>query len=79
MGADGIWSVVRGQLHNEPPGKESATYSGYTCFTGVCEARPDDVKEVAYKVYLAAASTSCARTWARAACSGTPWWGRSRA
>jgi zeaxanthin epoxidase len=54
VGADGIWSVVRGQLHNEPPGKESATYSGYTCFTGVCEARPDDVKEVAYKVYLAA-------------------------
>ena len=50
MGADGIWSVVRGQMHKESPGKESATYSGYTCFTGVCMARPHDVKEVAYKV-----------------------------
>lgn len=54
MGADGIWSKVRGQMHKEKPGKESAMYSGYTCFTGVCLARPDDVKEVAYKVYLAA-------------------------
>lgn len=50
VGADGIWSVVRGQMHKESPGKESATYSGYTCFTGVCMARPHDVKEVAYKV-----------------------------
>lgn len=50
VGADGIWSVVRGQMHKEAPGKESATYSGYTCFTGVCMARPHDVKEVAYKV-----------------------------
>lgn len=53
VGADGIWSNIRGQMHSESPGKESATYSGYTCFTGVCLARPHDVKEVAYKVYLA--------------------------
>jgi zeaxanthin epoxidase len=52
VGADGIWSKVRGQMHKEQPGKESATYSGYTCFTGVLMARPHDVDEVAYKVYL---------------------------
>ena len=39
-------------MHKESPGKESATYSGYTCYTGVCLARPADVNEVAYKVYL---------------------------
>jgi len=52
VGADGIWSEVRAQLHQRPAGKESAQYSGYTCYTGVCLARPDDVNEVAYKVYL---------------------------
>jgi zeaxanthin epoxidase len=50
VGADGIWSEVRAQLHGQPAGKESAKYSGYTCFTGVCTARPHDVTEVAYKV-----------------------------
>ena len=43
---------MRAQLHQRPAGKESAQYSGYTCFTGVCLARPEDVNEVAYKVYL---------------------------
>lgn len=52
MGADGIWSIIRGRMHEEPAGKESAFYSGYTCFTGVCMLRPEDVAEVAYKVYL---------------------------
>ena len=52
IGADGIWSRVRGQMQNEKHDKTGAVYSGYTCFTGVCEFRPRDVNEVAYKVYL---------------------------
>lgn len=52
IGADGIWSRVRGQMQNEKHDKTGATYSGYTCFTGVCDFRPRDVNEVAYKVYL---------------------------
>lgn len=52
IGADGIWSRVRGQMQKEKHDKKGATYSGYTCFTGVCDFRPRDVNEVAYKVYL---------------------------
>jgi len=58
VGADGIWSKVRAKMTGEmvddaKPGFGSATYSGYTVYTGVCKHRPRDCNEVAYKVYLA--------------------------
>jgi len=59
VGADGIWSRVRHQMYNLPnheTGPKYATkharYSGYTCFTGTCQHTPDDIDEVAYKVFL---------------------------
>lgn len=59
VGADGIWSRVRHQMCGLPPeeaGPKYATkhakYSGYSCFTGTCYHTPDDIDEVAYKVFL---------------------------
>jgi len=59
VGADGIWSRVRHQMCALPPeeaGPKFATkhakYSGYSCFTGTCYHTPDDIDEVAYKVFL---------------------------
>ena len=59
IGADGIWSVVRHQMSNLPMDEigpahatKHARYSGYTCYTGTCKHTPDDIEEVAYKVFL---------------------------
>lgn len=59
VGADGIWSQVRHQMMHLPMdevGPQYATkhakYSGYTCFTGTAKHTPDDIKDVAYKVFL---------------------------
>lgn len=59
VGADGIWSRIRHQMYHLPEdeaGPQFATkharYSGYTCFTGTCKHTPNDIDEVAYKVFL---------------------------
>jgi len=59
IGADGIWSRVRHQMYDLPMNEvgpeyaeKHARYSGYSCFTGTCQYIPDDIKEVAYKVFL---------------------------
>jgi zeaxanthin epoxidase len=59
VGADGIWSAVRHQMLGLPMneiGPQFATrhaeYSGYTCYTGTCYHTPDDIEDVAYKVFL---------------------------
>lgn len=48
IGADGIWSKVRTQLLGETP----ATYSGYTCYTGISDFVCHDIDTVAYRVFL---------------------------
>lgn len=48
VGADGIWSKVRTQLL----GKDEATYSDYTCYTGIAEFTPPDIETVGYRVFL---------------------------
>ncbi|XP_010547517.1 PREDICTED: zeaxanthin epoxidase, chloroplastic-like [Tarenaya hassleriana] len=48
VGADGIWSKVRSQLF----GHEEATYSGYTCYTGIADFVPADIESVGYRVFL---------------------------
>ncbi|XP_010558547.1 PREDICTED: zeaxanthin epoxidase, chloroplastic [Tarenaya hassleriana] len=48
VGADGIWSKVRSQLF----GPEEATYSGYTCYTGIADFIPADIESVGYRVFL---------------------------
>lgn len=50
IGADGIWSKVRAQMHNVDP--KSATYSGFTVFAGICDFVPPDIKDVGYKVFM---------------------------
>ncbi|KAL1525659.1 hypothetical protein AB1Y20_020509 [Prymnesium parvum] len=50
VGADGIWSSVRAQMHHTP--RMSATYSRYRVFAAVCECVPADVKRVGYKVHV---------------------------
>jgi len=50
VGADGIWSQVRAQMHEED--KKTATYSGFKVFAGICEYTPHDIKEVGYKVFM---------------------------
>ncbi|CAA0840960.1 Zeaxanthin epoxidase- chloroplastic [Striga hermonthica] len=48
VGADGIWSKVRKNLF----GQTEAVYSGYTCYTGICDFVPADIKTVGYRVFL---------------------------
>ncbi|KAL5557005.1 hypothetical protein UlMin_039241 [Ulmus minor] len=48
VGADGIWSKVRKNLF----GLTDATYSGYTCYTGIADFVPADIETVGYRVFL---------------------------
>ncbi|MED6196828.1 hypothetical protein PIB30_051027 [Stylosanthes scabra] len=48
VGADGIWSKVRKKLF----GEKEATYSGYTCYTGIADFVPPDIESVGYRVFL---------------------------
>ncbi|CAL5366961.1 unnamed protein product [Camellia sinensis] len=48
VGADGIWSKVRKNLF----GFAEATYSGYTCYTGIADFVPADIETVGYRVFL---------------------------
>lgn len=48
VGADGIWSKVRQNLF----GFTEATYSGYTCYTGIADFVPADIETVGYRVFL---------------------------
>ncbi|KAF3499892.1 hypothetical protein F2Q69_00040239 [Brassica cretica] len=48
VGADGIWSKVRTNLF----GRSEATYSGYTCYTGIADFIPADIESVGYRVFL---------------------------
>ncbi|KAG4403772.1 hypothetical protein AAZX31_01G173200 [Glycine max] len=55
VGADGIWSKVRKKLF----GQIEATYSGYTCYTGIADFVPADIESVGlnfpagrYQVFL---------------------------
>jgi len=50
VGADGIWSQVRAQMHEED--RRKATYSGFKVFAGICNYIPKDIKEVGYKVFM---------------------------
>lgn len=48
VGADGIRSKVRKNLF----GPKEATYSGYTCYTGIADFVPADIDSVGYRVFL---------------------------
>lgn len=48
VGADGIWSKVRRHLI----GETAASYSGYTCYTGISDFTPPDLEIVGYRVFL---------------------------
>ncbi|KAK9285784.1 hypothetical protein L1049_024985 [Liquidambar formosana] len=48
VGADGIWSKVRKNLF----GPKEATYSDYTCYTGIADFVPADIESVGYRVFL---------------------------
>ncbi|CAL9150106.1 zeaxanthin epoxidase, chloroplastic-like [Musa acuminata AAA Group] len=48
VGADGIWSKVRKILF----GPKEASYSGYTCYTGIADFVPPDIETVGYRVFL---------------------------
>ncbi|CAH9145535.1 unnamed protein product [Cuscuta epithymum] len=48
VGADGIRSKVREHLF----GPEDATYSGYTCYTGIADFVPADIETVGYRIFL---------------------------
>ncbi|KAH7655592.1 Zeaxanthin epoxidase protein [Dioscorea alata] len=48
VGADGIWSKVRKVLF----GHSEASYSGYTCYTGIADFVPPDIETVGYRVFL---------------------------
>eukprot|EP00929_Paragymnodinium_shiwhaense_P008630 TRINITY_DN112585_c0_g1_i1.p1 TRINITY_DN112585_c0_g1~~TRINITY_DN112585_c0_g1_i1.p1 ORF type:complete len:574 (-),score=147.65 TRINITY_DN112585_c0_g1_i1:230-1951(-) len=54
IGADGIWSAVRAQMHNnERQGDNSgASYSGYTVYAGELDYKAPDNGEVGYKVFI---------------------------
>lgn len=48
VGADGIRSKVREKLL----GPKDATYSDYTCYTGIADFVPADIENVGYRVFL---------------------------
>jgi zeaxanthin epoxidase len=48
VGADGIWSKVRKVLF----GQSEATYSEYTCYTGIADFVPPDIDTVGYVVRI---------------------------
>ncbi|XP_048549422.1 zeaxanthin epoxidase, chloroplastic [Triticum urartu] len=48
VGADGIWSKVRKSLF----GETDASYSEYTCYTGIADFVPPDIDTVGYRVFL---------------------------
>ncbi|KMZ57779.1 Zeaxanthin epoxidase, chloroplastic [Zostera marina] len=48
IGADGIRSKVRKLLL----GPSEASYSGYTCYTGIADFVPPDIETVGYRVFL---------------------------
>ncbi|KAM7520471.1 hypothetical protein LguiB_019433 [Lonicera macranthoides] len=48
VGADGIRSKVRKNLF----GLQDASYSGYTCYTGIADFVPADIDSVGYRVFL---------------------------
>ncbi|MQM17579.1 hypothetical protein Taro_050549 [Colocasia esculenta] len=48
VGADGIWSKVRRILF----GHSEASYSGYTCYSGIADFVPPDIETVGYRVFL---------------------------
>lgn len=48
VGADGIWSKVREKLF----GPKRAIYSQYTCYSGIVDFVPPEIKTVAYRVFL---------------------------
>lgn len=48
VGADGIWSKLR----NKIVGESTATYSDYTCYTGISDYTPPDIDTVGYRVFL---------------------------
>lgn len=52
IGADGIWSAVRAQMHDQPVRGDGsgATYSGYTVFAGELNYDSPDNGQVGYKV-----------------------------
>ncbi|KAJ1635408.1 hypothetical protein T492DRAFT_966182, partial [Pavlovales sp. CCMP2436] len=60
VGADGIWSAVRGQMYGETRGemkkggkeRQGCTYSGYTVFAGETIISLPDYYETGYKVYI---------------------------
>eukprot|EP00471_Norrisiella_sphaerica_P003866 CAMPEP_0184478776 /NCGR_PEP_ID=MMETSP0113_2-20130426/705_1 /TAXON_ID=91329 /ORGANISM="Norrisiella sphaerica, Strain BC52" /LENGTH=453 /DNA_ID=CAMNT_0026856675 /DNA_START=398 /DNA_END=1759 /DNA_ORIENTATION=+ len=50
IGADGIWSQVRAQMHDVDI--KSATYSGFKVFAGIADYVPKDINDVGYKVFM---------------------------
>ena len=48
VGADGIRSKVRTQML----GLTEASYSDYTCYTGIADFTPADIATVGYRVFL---------------------------
>ncbi|KAM0072090.1 putative zeaxanthin epoxidase [Helianthus debilis subsp. tardiflorus] len=48
VGADGIWSEVRKTLF----GSQEASYSGYTCYSGLAEHVPSYINTIGYRVFL---------------------------
>ena len=48
VGADGIRSKVRTQML----GLKEASYSDYTCYTGIADFTPADIATVGYRVFL---------------------------
>ncbi|XP_023768548.1 zeaxanthin epoxidase, chloroplastic isoform X2 [Lactuca sativa] len=48
VGADGIWSEVRKKLF----GTQEASYSGYTCYSGLVDYVPSYTNSIGYRVFL---------------------------
>eukprot|EP00472_Partenskyella_glossopodia_P002963 CAMPEP_0197524920 /NCGR_PEP_ID=MMETSP1318-20131121/10348_1 /TAXON_ID=552666 /ORGANISM="Partenskyella glossopodia, Strain RCC365" /LENGTH=441 /DNA_ID=CAMNT_0043078021 /DNA_START=323 /DNA_END=1648 /DNA_ORIENTATION=+ len=50
VGADGIWSQVRAQMHNQD--KRTASYSGFKVYAGIANYVPKDIDDVGYSVFM---------------------------